>query len=73
MIAAKSVVIPHMDDNGRIKNPKAMIRTENEYLKPFSQAYRSPFLLFGYEKTEGENPRCFEIIFHSKISKDCIT
>ena len=35
-IAAKAVMIPHIGDDGRIENPKAMIRTNNEYLKPFN-------------------------------------
>lgn len=41
-------------------------------LVPFNQAYRSPFLQFGYLKQELSDARCFELIFHARLHDECI-
>ena len=41
-------------------------------LVPFNQAYRSPFLQFGYQKQEMNDTRCFELVFHARLHDECI-
>lgn len=41
-------------------------------MAPFNQAYYSPYLNFGYKKTQLEDPRCFELTLFARLNDECI-
>lgn len=71
--AVNAVQIPEFDPSGKIINPQQINEKQKEqFPRPCSQGYRTPYLLFGYEKTDGENTRSFDITLYSKLSLDGI-
>ena len=72
--AAVAVDLQDFNDDGYLgsKDKKKNSPENTDGLVPFNQAYRSPFLQFGYQKQETSNARCFDLAFHARLHDECI-
>ena len=71
--AARAVGLQHFSNDGYLKlSTKDTSKTSKDDLVSFNQAYRSPYLQFGYQKQDIDDARCFSLVLHTRLHDECI-